>query len=89
MSNYCQACGGLLGRDCFNEQECMQISQSNYDHSRIDQLEQEIIILREALTFYAERQHIGKDCHHYPTVKDDGGLARRVLFGDDIKQSPK
>lgn len=26
MSRLCQACGGILGRDCFNEYDCMQIS---------------------------------------------------------------
>jgi hypothetical protein len=25
--NTCQACGGVLGRDCFNPQECMEITR--------------------------------------------------------------
>lgn len=30
---YCQGCGGIVGRDCFNEIECMSISaqQNHYD----------------------------------------------------------
>lgn len=27
MSRICQGCGGVLGRDCFNERECIYISQ--------------------------------------------------------------
>jgi hypothetical protein len=26
MNRICQGCGGILGRDCFNEYDCMQIS---------------------------------------------------------------
>lgn len=25
---FCSACNGLLGRDCFNEQDCLMISKS-------------------------------------------------------------
>ena len=33
----CRACGGILGRDCFNEQDCMSISNSNdYDFELMD-----------------------------------------------------
>lgn len=28
MAHICQGCGGVLGRDCFNEQECIQITNS-------------------------------------------------------------
>lgn len=27
----CVACGGVLGRDCFNEQDCIAISNSYYE----------------------------------------------------------
>ena len=30
MAN-CRACGGVLGRDCFNEQDCLEISRSEND----------------------------------------------------------
>jgi hypothetical protein len=30
MAN-CRACGGILGRDCFNEMECLEISRSEND----------------------------------------------------------
>lgn len=29
MAN-CRGCGGILGRDCWNEYDCMQISANNY-----------------------------------------------------------
>lgn len=32
----CRACGGLLGRDCFNEHDCLQISYSNADYFNED-----------------------------------------------------
>lgn len=41
--------------------------------------EEIIAELKEALTFYADKKHIGKDCHHYPTIKDDGKVARKIL----------
>lgn len=28
MAIICQGCGGVLGRDCFNESECIWITQS-------------------------------------------------------------
>jgi len=31
MAN-CRACGGKLGLDCFNESDCLQISQNNYQY---------------------------------------------------------
>ena len=36
MAN-CRACGGVLGRDCWNEQDCMQISNSydNYENNEL------------------------------------------------------
>lgn len=27
VGRHCMACGGLLGRDCFNEQECVEITR--------------------------------------------------------------
>lgn len=30
MSRVCQGCGGILGRDCFNEYDCVQISEQHY-----------------------------------------------------------
>lgn len=41
--------------------------------------EEIIAELKEALTFYADKKHIGKDCHHYPVIKDDGKVARNIL----------
>ncbi len=33
--NTCRACSGVLGRDCYNEYDCMQISNS-YDYYDIN-----------------------------------------------------
>ena len=39
MSRNCQGCGGILGRDCYNEHDCMIISNQRY--SDIEQLQHE------------------------------------------------
>lgn len=36
----CHGCGGVVGRDCFNPQECEQITRSMADHSH--ELEQQL-----------------------------------------------
>lgn len=36
----CRACGGVLGRDCFNEQDCLAISASNNQYA--EQLSREL-----------------------------------------------
>ncbi len=40
----CQGCGGVLGRDCYNEQECIQITRnledSNFVEPYIDALKE-------------------------------------------------
>ena len=38
---HCRACGGKLGLDCFNEADCLQISENNHQHQ-----EQEINYLQ-------------------------------------------
>ena len=40
----CIGCGGVLGRDCWNEQDCVQISQSqnSQDQQFINQLQGEL-----------------------------------------------
>lgn len=43
----CQGCGGVLGRDCFNEMDCISIShqsQSSFEY-RIEVLEQTVFKL--------------------------------------------
>lgn len=50
---YCNSCGGLLGRDCFNPVECAEISSRNYYDSYyeviiIEVLEQSILTIIEA-----------------------------------------
>ena len=40
----CQGCGGVLGRDCFNEMECISIS-----HSQQSNIEYRIKVLEETV----------------------------------------
>ena len=47
----CRGCGGVLGRDCFNEMECISIThsqQSNIEY-RIEVLEQTVFKLIDML----------------------------------------
>jgi hypothetical protein len=50
MAN-CRACGGKLGLNCFNEQDCLEISNRQYyqDEQIIYQLEEYIEILKYRL----------------------------------------
>jgi len=50
MAN-CRACGGVLGLDCFNESDCMQISVNNQYHqdTTIEYLELYISVLEYKL----------------------------------------
>lgn len=43
----CQGCGGVLGRDCFNEMECISISNSQRSslEYRVEVLEQTVFKL--------------------------------------------
>jgi len=44
----CQGCGGVVGRDCYNPSECLEISnRMNYD---TQDLERQIEILKSALS---------------------------------------
>lgn len=38
MAN-CRACGGVLGRDCFNEHDCLMISENNRNEPHVDYIE--------------------------------------------------
>lgn len=51
MSRICNGCGGILGRDCFNEMECIQISeQMRYqDNETIYTLQMENEVLKQLL----------------------------------------
>lgn len=44
----CNGCGGVLGRDCWNEQDCVAISNSQ-DNQFISQLESELRWERDVL----------------------------------------
>ena len=54
----CRACGGVLGLDCYNEQDCLQISANNqyYDDLElrirdvhIESLEQQVSYLMDVI----------------------------------------
>lgn len=47
----CQGCGGVLGRDCYNEMECISISQSSQSslEYRVEVLEQTVFKLIDML----------------------------------------
>jgi hypothetical protein len=42
----CSACGGVLGRDCFNEQDCLAISNSLESENNCE--DKAVIALKEA-----------------------------------------
>lgn len=37
----CQACGGVIGRDCFNPQECMDITRDMADRYSVAEFEKD------------------------------------------------
>ena len=51
--SYCPSCGGFLGRDCFNPEECAYIShiqeqkEIQEQMNRIRRMEEEIYYLKE------------------------------------------
>lgn len=51
----CSSCGGVLGRDCFNPQECAEITQQMEHQAnvsleqRVQYLEEEVAALRRQL----------------------------------------
>lgn len=49
----CQGCGGVLGRDCWNEQECIWISQSQQIDNQ-QQIQQEINLRDEHIRVLQE-----------------------------------
>lgn len=48
MSRRCQACGGILGVDCWNEQDCLQIS---HDLHIMEFLQRDLISAEERIQF--------------------------------------
>lgn len=46
--NICPSCGGIIGRDCFNVRECIQIG-NQIDTEIYQELKHEIFELKEAL----------------------------------------
>jgi hypothetical protein len=50
----CRACGGVLGRDCFNEQDCLMIlhsqQQQAFNPQEIEIRDQHITVLERRVT---------------------------------------
>ena len=53
----CRGCGGVLGRDCWNEVDCLQISQ-NQDNCYKDGLTQELEWKNSILIYMLEHHKI-------------------------------
>ena len=47
-SQICLGCGGVIGRDCYNPVECLEISNSNR-HYEMEELYQKVEILEYTL----------------------------------------
>lgn len=54
----CNGCGGVLGRDCWNEHDCIQISQSmnSQDQQHVNQLDHELSWERNVVVPDLERK---------------------------------
>lgn len=51
----CSGCGGTLGRDCFNEQECIEISrQRESDYRELEGLWNQIADLQDKVNMLEE-----------------------------------
>ena len=53
MAN-CRACGGVLGRDCYNEADCLEISRSNDQMFQDDNLIQMLMECRSTIKWLWE-----------------------------------
>lgn len=59
----CQSCGGIIGRDCFNPEECMAITRDMADRyqqqhdaaGRLDQCEAALDQCRAEIQFLSDR----------------------------------
>ena len=65
--------------DEFGNNQAELLRHAKFQLRAIKDLQEENHRLREGLLFYAAKKHIGKDCHHYPIVKDEGEVAREAL----------
>ena len=51
----CQGCGGILGRDCWNEADCIQISnQQAHDLYLLDFMQRDLNYAEERIRFLEE-----------------------------------
>ena len=92
----CQGCGGLVGRDCFNPQECLQIFQSmmfddgqqyrdeiNELRNEISVREEHINVLQEAVReFLKVINRSPAALHHYAEAIKKGEEA----IGESVPQ---
>lgn len=56
----CQGCGGILGRDCYNESDCLMIShrEESYRQGLIQELLRRVEALEEKLGVREKKQQI-------------------------------
>lgn len=51
----CQGCGGVLGRDCWNESDCVQISnQQSHDLYLLDFMQRDLVYAEERIRYLEE-----------------------------------
>lgn len=51
----CQGCGGVLGRDCWNEADCVQISnQQAHDLYLLDFMQRDLIFAEDRIRYLEE-----------------------------------
>jgi hypothetical protein len=77
---YCQSCGGIIGKDCFNPGECAQITQSMQNNSndelqrRLHEMDERFWMLISVLESNGMDLHMfkqGPEPDPLPDMKDD------------------
>jgi hypothetical protein len=74
MSSICPSCGGIIGRDCFNPEECQWITDQMYRQNIEDY---------EANKHHLEVPFVPED-HQIPAIRQELASARQLIL--DIKR---
>lgn len=61
MSRICQGCGGVLGRDCYNEYDCVQIGKSMEIHDTVQPYIEALTECRTVLDWMESHMQIPSD----------------------------
>ena len=75
MSRICQGCGGLLGRDCYNEYDCVQISQSMQFQNDIGPYSEALIEARNVINWLSENSTVDESLTESFANKIDNVIA--------------